>query len=282
MNWNRRIATLAGLALLALTNAVALGGVAWNRSSEPDATLHLTQRELTLPYVRSDAREEENSGLSLHLNWRTLPPPATKDREVDLARQGGAFPQWLDANKMSSLGFTAPVPSRHQPEDDNARFLWQTTRSVLIVLELDGAANQEALRRADVYAATIMAKNAHGENNRVREPQSQRERLTGSRLFAIDAGLDAAALRAIYPDRTKYAIVHGRIAPRGLRDERQARGAIESISVDEVNVPLAWRSIFDGIRPSYDGTLDEPASNFQATVAFGRRFEPWLVTAARR
>ena len=41
---------IAGLAIIIVTNIVALAGVAYNRSGEPDAVVELTERELGLPY----------------------------------------------------------------------------------------------------------------------------------------------------------------------------------------------------------------------------------------
>jgi hypothetical protein len=282
MNWNRRVATLAGLALLALTNGVALGGVAWNRFGQPDATLRLTQRELWTPNIRSDGRENENSGLALRLNWRTLPAPSTKEASYGLAVDGGNSPGWLDAAKLRSLGFAAFVPSRNRPEDDGARRHWQTTRSVLVVLELDGPASQEALRRAQAYAAAPVDKDSSASDKKEAQQALERESVSGSRLFAIDAGVDAATLRATYPDRSKYAIVNGRISLDFNGDGSLDRGAIQSLGVDQVNVPLAWRSVFDGVPPSYVRDADEHAKPFEATLAFGQRLEPWLVAAARR
>ena len=63
MNWSRRHTLIAGLALVAVTNGVALGGAAWNRSGTPDSVLALTQRELEPPYMFKGA--QENSGLTL-------------------------------------------------------------------------------------------------------------------------------------------------------------------------------------------------------------------------
>ncbi|MFL6653087.1 MAG: DUF4824 family protein, partial [Sulfurifustaceae bacterium] len=48
--WSRKRTLLAGIALIAATNAVALVGVAYNRSGEPSSVLKLTERELALPY----------------------------------------------------------------------------------------------------------------------------------------------------------------------------------------------------------------------------------------
>jgi len=57
MTWSRKHTLIIGIALMALTNAVALIGVAYNRSGEPESELRLTQRELAAPYWRGIDRE---------------------------------------------------------------------------------------------------------------------------------------------------------------------------------------------------------------------------------
>ncbi len=42
INGSRRCALIAGLVLMTITNAVALGGAAYNRSGEPDRMLNLS------------------------------------------------------------------------------------------------------------------------------------------------------------------------------------------------------------------------------------------------
>lgn len=103
-----------------------------------------------------------------------------------------------------------------------------------------------------------------------------------SRLFVVDAGLDAEALRAKYPDRSKYAIVRGQFRPsiRMANSTRTHAGHVEEVSVDAINVPLELRGAFEGAMPR----MQVPASKakFEATVAFGRRLEPWIQDAVRK
>ena len=68
MRWSRAHTLIAGAALIVLTNAIALVGVAYNRSGEPDSTLTLTRRELQMSYRWW--RDRENSGIALRLLWR--------------------------------------------------------------------------------------------------------------------------------------------------------------------------------------------------------------------
>jgi hypothetical protein len=83
MRWS----VLGSAGILLAADAVLLIGVAANRSSAL-GTLQVSERELTLP-----ARAEENSALTLSLQWRD---------------SVGRFPfatEWLDAAKLADLGF---------------------------------------------------------------------------------------------------------------------------------------------------------------------------------
>ena len=66
MAWQRKHTFIAGMLLILLTNAVALLGVAYNRSGTPESRLTLSQRELQLPY----GAMTEDSGLTLQIRWR--------------------------------------------------------------------------------------------------------------------------------------------------------------------------------------------------------------------
>ena len=100
--WSRGRTLAIGLGLIVLTNAVALGGVWWNRAAAPENSLTLSERELGLPWRA--LRNRENSGLALNLNWRVA------DREAGEFVSGytvnGGTPEWLDGARMQALGFT--------------------------------------------------------------------------------------------------------------------------------------------------------------------------------
>jgi hypothetical protein len=54
------------------------------------------------------------------------------------------------------------------------------------------------------------------------------------------------------------------------------------LSVVAINVPYEYRSVFESAAGSVkSGALAGPAP-YAATIAYGRRFEPWLVTASRQ
>jgi hypothetical protein len=275
-NWTRRHTLIAGLALILLTNAVALLGVHRNRSGEPESMLKLTQRELQQPYGWGMSRE--NSGVSLRINWRV--PSA--ERNWNYSYSGGN-PAWLDQAKMASLGFDV-VPANMQGD-----YRWssrQLSKEVLLVLELDGPAYQQALQRVQQYAAEQDAKlaalpddKAMQNNAKNAHEEARREEQDNSRLFAIDAGSDLNELRAQYPDRNRYAIVRAQVRPSFVGGQSKIAGYIDRISIDEINVPHEYHTAFDiRVRPAVERMQISGRRTFEASVAFGQRLEPWLVS----
>ncbi|MBI2314380.1 MAG: DUF4824 family protein [Betaproteobacteria bacterium] len=288
--WSRRRTLIAGAALIVLTNAVALGGVAWNRSA-PESSLRLTQRELWLPW--GWGFEAENSGLALRLVWRA-PAAGTEEKpahDMSYLMIGGA-PAWLDEVKLAELGFD--VSRSEDSTTDRARFEKQLPREVLLVLELDGPAYRQSLERTRKFAEAEKAllaanpgKKEFEERARRAREQFGREEGEASRLFAVDASLDAAALRAKYSDRSRYALVRGQVRPQfaGYGKSTRLAGYVSRLSVESVNVPHEFRGVLEPVlqrgagSPSVSPSMK--AAPFEATVAFGRRFEPWMTAAAR-
>ena len=113
MPWYRTRAFYFGFGLILLTNAVVLGSVWYNRSGDPDSTLALTDRELASPV--NYWHGEENSGLDLHLVWRTEQsrPQAFTTGSVYF----GGEADWLDSAKLAELGIKVHVrsPSPRNP-----------------------------------------------------------------------------------------------------------------------------------------------------------------------
>ncbi len=207
MNWTRTHALASGVGLILLVNAVALGGVAWNRSGEPDSVLSLSQREL----LRNNDWYKENSGLSLRLHWRT------PSRDDEARQHNRGWQPALDSQKMAELGFAMP----EQVDDDSARrFGRQQSRAALLVLELNGPLHEREVqltrKRLDEarQAADAAPQNARlaDERDFIRRELDSVEK-TDTRLLLKDVGLDLQALRARYPDRQRYLIVHGQVRP---------------------------------------------------------------------
>lgn len=275
-NWTRRHTLIAGVILILLTNAVALAGVYWNRSGEPESLLTLSERELLLPY--SWGMNRENSGIALRIAWRVL--SADKNWSYAYARGN---PEWLDRAKMLSLGFEALPPA--DTRSGYRRNERQLGKEVFVVLELDGPAYRQALERARQHAAEEDAKLAALPDDRRTREEAKRahealneEEQHNSRLFAVDAGLSVAQLRAKYPDSARYAIVRAQVRPWS-NEKHGLTGHIDALSVEQINVPHEYHALFEGNQRHAVPRAARMA--FQARVAFGQRLEPWLVGVRR-
>lgn len=286
MKLTPRYILAAGALLILLANAVALVGVYLNRGGEAESRLTLSQRELTMPWGWAAAKE--NSGLALSLNWRVI-DPVVGDFGGGYGFSGGT-PDWLDTARMAALGFDTTLPA--EGAFGRRRFERQLPREVLLVLELAGPAWQQALEQARQNAARHEAASKanagskeFAEKARRAQEQLKREEGANSRLFAIDAGLDRAALRAKYPDRGRYLILKGMVRPRLATHEKQTRvtGHVSALAVTQINVPHALRPLLEPALRKHKRTAEDPAPHFEAVIAVGQRLEPWLesVLAAR-
>jgi Domain of unknown function (DUF4824) len=285
--WSRRRTLIAGIGLILVVNAVALAGVAYNRSGEPDCVLRLTQRELRAPYGwRGSA---ENSGVALALLWRVPIAQAAGSPSPMIFAGSGGSPAWLDQAKLRSLGFDTSEAKVAAP--GSRYFKRQLEKTVLLVLELDGPAYRQSLARARQYAASAQAAYAANAGKKdferrakLARDQAEREEHDNTRLFVVDAGLDLGTLRARYPDRARYAIVHGRVLPQFIlrHNARQLRGYISGLSIHQINVPMAFRQVFEDPLQNTRTGQRIAAAHFEADVAFGKRLEPWIVAMAAR
>ncbi|MDP2826647.1 MAG: DUF4824 family protein [Sulfuritalea sp.] len=270
----------AGAALILLANTVALTGVYLNRSGEADSRLTLSQRELGMPWGWGMAKE--NSGLALGLHWRVVDANAGEYYGSGFGMSGGT-PDWLDEAHMAALGFdTAAVAAGNA---GRRRFERSLPREVLLVLELAGPAWQQMRERARANAARHEAarlanadSKEFAEKARRAQEQVKREENQNSRLFAIDAGLDRAALRAKYPDRSRTLILKATLRPRLVTQDRTTRvgGYVSALAVTRINVPHALRPVLEPALQRHKRTADDPSPHFEAILAVGQRLEPWL------
>lgn len=102
-------------------------------------------------------------------------------------------------------------------------------------------------------------------------------------MFVVDAGLDAAVLRAKYPDRDHYAIVNDRIRviTTGGDAKPQLAGYIDAVSNDQVSVPLEFQNAFGPDVLTERDYGKESKMPVGVTLVFGKRFEPWITAASR-
>jgi hypothetical protein len=262
----RSNALIAAAFLIIAVNALTLSLVAYNRSGAPDCILHLSHRELTVPY--NGYYSKENSGMTLSLHWRV---ETGKPGDAGMGSYyfgGGGSPAWLDKDKLAALGFDVSQPAAKQ-----------LPREVLLVLEIAGPAYQHAIELAQEYAAqqeTLATANPAAKDLQARA-KSARERLTdektkNSRLFVIDAGLDHEALRARYAHREHFAIVRGQVRPQWYPGEKSQLigGYISSLSITGINVPQEFRPFLE------PPLLQGKEGGYAVDVAFGKRLEPWI------
>lgn len=293
MNRIRPRYLIAGLALIGLVNAIVLAGVAWNRQPPVESRLQLTERELTSTYAYW---RKDNSSLALRLDYRW--PSQADDDHYHLS---------IGAEKMAELGFQVAAELNEQTV---RRYRRQLDRDALLVLELDGPAYQrEVALLRDAHAEARRLHKAVPDSKELREAARHAanaldyEQQRASRLLVVDVGLDQQALRARYPDRTRYAIVRSIIAvqvssvatdwkgegddsrPDHQRWTWQLGGSADTPGLQSLNLPQRWHATFDSLpQLGEQADVDYPGYHklFSAEVAFGRRLEPWFVELSAR
>jgi hypothetical protein len=256
--------------ILLATNIVVLSGVISNRSGAPEAQIMLTERELQLPYrVR-----KENTGLALRLAWRAL----GKDNYP-----GRRNPYWLNAEKLEDLGFN--LNDDLSSNKNTTYYKRAIPKEVFIVLEINGESYSKAVKRAEVALEKEKGSlKLNPSDKRLRnkfekaEKQLERERITETRLFAIDAGLDSNELREKYEDRTRFIITKGLVKPRyGYKMKgEEVFGYITNLSVASIYVPLKHRQIFDTLLAQGKSKKNEASPRYKIELAYGSRLEPWI------
>jgi hypothetical protein len=253
---------LAGLALILLSNAVALAGVWYNRQGEPESRLLLSERELRRSW---DGPHKENSGLMLRLDWRMV-------RHNWSGEDSCRSEHGLTEAQMEAVGL--PVNDSRSQRD--AQQAWA-------VFELNGPAYRQSLRQAEVQLQEAINKLQQlPEHKRLKQEEKsarralEDERFTESRLFLIDVGLDADALRQRYPDRSQYALLRGTVkvwSSCRRSDQKRYQAGTVHLHNESINVPVTWRQQLADLLPEYYGNAITP---FTAEISIGQRFEPWL------
>jgi hypothetical protein len=264
---------IAGLALIAVTNTVALIGVNYNRSGEPDAVAVLTERELGLPHRYGFLKE--NSGIALNILWRMGHKAPYGPNNYD--RWEHAI--WLDKEKLETLGFDLSEPLT----SEKARRYYEKMlpRDVYLVLEYDGDMHKQVIKRRKnelVERQALLTNNPEKEEFK-KQVKHARDRLEAeeqfnSRLFVIDAGIDKAALRARYPDRTKYLIMAGQVDLH--LNEDSFKGHIRGLTIKSVNVPLDYHTILMPLMDQDSYRKQPEGPRYSVKLAIGQRLEPWV------
>ena len=254
---------IVAIVLVAVVNGIVLLGVARNRAGEPDAIVVLTERELPLGYT-----PDENTGILLRLEW-------TRDWEG---------PDWLDTDKLAELGFDCSAPVDAAATE--LHYDKQLNRRVFAVLEFEGDVWErwlETRRREIADTAEEVERGEASEQEVERLRQSLASELeTRSRLDVIDAGTNPEALRKRYSDRSRFiiapAVVDLYVSSYSADDTvpPTLQGRITEITVPRIHVSREHRAVFE---PFLGATGPYQGPRYRVNVAFGSRYEPWIVEA---
>ena len=251
----RRAGPVLAVAVVILANAVALVGVARNRSGQPEAEVLLTERELPLaPWT------DESTGVFLQLEWqRSLPGPKPET-------------PWLDRAKLESLGFDCSVPA--EAPGARERYGRMAARPAYVVLEYDGEAFRRWLEAAEAQPGSP-------------DDLPGSARVSASRLVPVDAGRDAGALRRLHPDRSHSLIVPAIVRPRWTCPDEcegdRAGKAVLSVAIQAllgraVHVPKNLAAPLATLRAAVPPgpRRGHAAPRYEVLIRYGARYEPWV------
>ncbi|MDH5473099.1 MAG: DUF4824 family protein [Gammaproteobacteria bacterium] len=267
--------TIISAVLLLLVNVMVLAGVAYNRSDDKVTQLLLTERELSV--VNDFSSADENSGMSLSINWSSL----SRNKENKLITQRWGEPDWLSEDKLKQLG--VDVDSIKVPGDDD-RYRDVQSIEVVFVLEFDGDAYKTALTIAEKELAEATQKQQADADNKglvrsLKNLKSKLERLqlSDTRLFIIDAGLDKQALIEKYSDKKQYLFISGELKPYWVDSKLTA--SVKDLFISRVHVPLPFSDIITRATQgeAFSNYGDEfIAPRYAVLLNLGKRLEPWI------
>lgn len=212
--------------------------------------------ELTERELWLEEMDEENSARFLQLEW------GGTARRLGHKYEDGAG--WFNAAKLRELGYPIdPIPF---DEGSAPRVAALPTMEAFAVLEYDP---EEKLLQPSTNAAFR------------------------SRLYAVDAGRDASALRGKYPDVSRYLILRCLVLPvveRRYDDATRTykpgyvRGAIVSLTGSRIYVPPAQGRLLGQLgRKSSREYYSSPQAaglhpRYAAIMAIGSHYEPWFIS----
>jgi len=274
----RRYGIYAAMLLVVIANAVVLGGVQYNRSGTPEATVELTERELHVGYAH-----DENSRVSLSLNWNRM-----ADRS-----------EWFDRKRLEELGYDLSAMT-DADEGAGRRYRSGQESKAYVVLEYDGAAWQAWLAderqklekmQSEVESGKVTAKTLESAQKRL-----VWNKANASRLLAVDVGRNPEALRQRYTDRSRYIITPALVRlnyrypvkEKGVvKEPARYYGSISRILTDSIHVPGDMQTPLAALQKRsskyrspvyYEGAkeTDPKQSRYRVTLVYGKRFEPWV------
>ena len=221
--FKRQKALVIGTGIIVMTNVVALAGVAYNRSGTADSRLQVSDRELSYNIYQRD----DNSGMAVSLLWKVLSKDILSAPRKDISYDWYNYSHeayWLTAAKMAELGFDVSAPAYR--EAGVYRYKALKDREVFLVLELNGPAFATYVRQSIIHAKSQGSKEETARQ--IKEAQDET-----SRLFVIDAGMNAKTLRKRYPNRSMYIIAKGVVGAnwQGTGDKAELNAYVSRLSV---------------------------------------------------
>jgi hypothetical protein len=248
----KRMTLILAIAIILVSNGIALIGVSQNRAGEPVQTIELTERELPLQNVGQD-----NSGIDLKLNW-TRPGSLFVDAALNRAR-------------LEEVGFNFQVPAGKSGKD-----LALLPRVAYVALEYGGQAWEQYLQ----WTENEKQRSQTAPRGSVNAPNPERDRISKSRLCLVDASRSMSELRRRYPDQSKYLVVRAVLMARleEVKDPQSGAGIspsgfVSEILPDFIHVPLPQGKLLSPLKPQ---TGQEP--RYAVTLKYGRNLEPWVVS----
>ena len=273
----------AACGLIVVTNFALLASAGWNHWSEPLAELSLTERELPMP----GARQDEATGWELSLVTTDTPPGFMRRiARLHTSELPAVHHDWLNREKLLELGFRLDLDAADP--DATEHYAEVMPRRVYIVVEYDGNAWSRWISGREKELRGVTPDDEAEEILTL-------ERTMRSRLFPIDAGLNAGELQRRYGDREGHAILAALIRPGIVRQEEQEptlSGTIQRLVVNRIHLstrlrqPLApylskenWGELERRERSEFSDSWPAPTTpRYEATLAVGHRHEPWLVS----
>lgn len=234
-----------GIVLLA--TAGALGEALWNRSVVGRETV-LTEREAP---ISTGGRDE--TALWMRLEYATPGDSAW----------GG----WLGTTRLAALGADTTTNAVRQRQMD--------ARPAFAVLELDGPAWQAHVAEHIAEHERSLADDSSStrRDSLVSLYRTGLER--GSHLIMVDAGPDAAALAARYPDPARHLILPAVVRTFvSYRFGEPAAGVVDTVLGSRVD--LEHRRLL--VTGEMGRVVRAPgrASGYRVTLATGRSHAPWV------
>jgi hypothetical protein len=256
---------LTGLVILLGTNLLVLGGVTYNRMGEATAHLTLTERELALPY--NSSIQQENSGTSLYIDWRT---PTGAD---EIYYSYSTRDIKISKGELLKLGFT-------QIEVENDYSV--ESRELFWALEFDGALHKAEIdKAAKKYQHTLVTYEKQPNDGNLKDKKEysknlEREKVSNSRLFFVEAASDYRSLVDKFSGQQNILIVKGFAKPFYNSQEESYSLMLGQLSVSNIMVPLTHTEVFSKLTRLQAQDIKPP--RYSVDIKWGSRLEPWIVS----